>query len=944
MRAKVDFFDRCISRKALCHFLLNGILSLLNCEKAYANDYLVNCWSAADGLPQNTVTCVTQTRDGYLWLGTLNGVARFDGMRFVIFGAHNTPELKSNRILALLEDRRGGLWIGTEGGGVSRMFGGRFDTFTAWEGLPNNIVKELREDAEGRVWILTQGGTCTWRDGVLLPASGTVPPAEPVCMPDFPGAQGQTVLKKAGGDMWAGTRTGSLWQNREGRWVKVPSPSESGRHPIRYLFEDREGSLWAGTEGGGLMLFRPCRLMTLDARDGLNNEDILSMADDGAGGVLLTANGGGVTRWSVGTLTTWPLSGALRGNTSVSSLLRTRDGNLWAGTSGEGLYRWKDGKTTRFSLGMGTSNPAVLSLFEDRDGRLWIGTYADGLYLYDTGRFRNFGATEGFPARIITSIVQDRDGDIWIGSNGMGLYRYADGRFSYYCRREGWGSEYIRTLFVDREGALWIGSGGSGLTRMKDGWFHTLTTRQGLDDDVVSQILEDDFGHLWIGSNRGIFRLSKKMFEAYAAGRITSVEGVAYGKSEGMQSLECTGGFSPAGLQSRDGSLWFSTVKGAVRIDPALMAEAGSTNAAPQCRLFNALPPPVVIEEVRVDDEQVLLAVGDRRALPRLDVRPRQKRIDIRYTALSFAAPEKVRFKHRLIGLDSGWIEAGNSRVARYAKLPPGEYRFEVIACNNDGVWNRKGAQACLRVVPYVWQTGWFFMLMGLAATAAVSGVVRALVVRRMKNKLERLRQRHALEEERSRIARDIHDDLGARLTKISLLSSLAGRDLSDPHKTTEHVEEIACAVREVTSSLDEVVWAVEPKNDTLDNLATYLCQYVEEFLGGTSIRCRLKVPTLLRAVTLPSTVRHGVFLVVKEALNNVAKHASASTAWLGLSVEGGRLTITVEDDGQGFDADAVKRGNGLNNMSERVGRLGGEILIENRPGGGSRVAFSIPI
>ncbi len=479
---------------------------------------------------------------------------------------------------------------------------------------------------------------------------------------------------------------------------------------------------------------------------------------------------------------------------------------------------------------------------------------------------------------------------------------------------------------------------------MKDGWFHTLTTRQGLDDDVVSQILEDDFGHLWIGSNRGIFRLSKKLFEAYAAGRITSVEGVAYGKSEGLQSLECTGGFSPAGLHARDGALWFSTVKGAVRIDPALMVVSGTTNAVTRNHLFNVLPPPVVIEEVQVDDDPVLTAVGDGWPLPRLDLRPGQKKIEIRYTALSFTAPEKVRFKHRLVGLDSGWVEAGDGRVARYAKLPPGEYRFEVTACNNDGVWNQKGARLPVRSVPYVWQTGWFLSLAGLLAVAGVAGTARLVAVRRLRYKLAQLRQRNALDDERARIARDIHDDLGARLTKISLLSSLTERDLSDPHKTTEHVEEIACAVREVTSSLDEVVWAVEPKNDTLDNLATYLCQYAEEFLGGTSVRCRLKVPTLLPAFTLPSAVRHDIFLVVKEALNNVAKHAKASTAWLGLSFEKGRLTLTVEDDGCGFDVGTVRRGNGLDNMAKRVGRLGGEFRMEKKPEGGSRVMFSIPL
>ncbi len=923
-------------------FLAGVAIIVFWCRPTGAEEYLANCWSAEDGLPQNTVTCITQTRDGYLWLGTLNGLARFDGVQFVVFGAHNTLELKSNRILALLEDRQDGLWIGTEGGGVTRLYRGRFSTLTAWEGLPNNIVQRLREDAVGRIWIRTQAGVCAWRNGAFVSAEPSEAPAdEAMPAPTFPDASVKVVKRLSSGDVWAGTQEGGLWRCRAGRWEKISSPSESGRHPVRCLFEDREKNLWVGTEGGGLMRLKQRRLMTLDARDGLSNEFILSMAADGAGGLWLSAYGGGIIHWREGAPPQpWPESGPMRRNAGIGPLLRTRDGSFWAGTSGEGLFCWKNGETRCFGPGDGLPNPTILSLFEDRDGRLWIGTYAAGLFLYRDGRFQNFGAKEGFPARIVTAIVQDRDGDLWIGSNGMGLYRYADGRFSYYCRREGWGSEYIRTLFVDREGSLWIGSGGSGLTRMKDGWFHTLTTRQGLEDDVVSQILEDAFGYLWIGSNRGIFRLSKAAFGEYAAGRRASVEDVAYGKSEGLQSLECTGGFSSAGLNARDGSLWFSTVKGAVRIEPAQMVGTGVSTAA-SGRLFNVQPPPVLIEEVWVNGERVPLntAAGNAVVVP-----PGHKPIDIRYTGLCFTAPEKVRFRHRLIGLDSDWLEAGDVRVARYAQLPPGEYNFEVIACNNDGVWNREGARVCLRVIPHVWQTGWFFILVSLSVVAGVAGIVRATLVRRMRRKLDRLHQRHALEAERARIARDIHDDLGARLTKISLLSSLTERDLPDPRKTTEHIGEISDAVREVTGSLDEVVWAVDPGNDTLDNLATYLCRYAEAFFGGTPVRCRLGIPALLPAVTLSSMVRHDVFLMTKEALNNVAKHAQASMVWLGLSFANHRLTITVEDDGCGFDETTVLRGNGLNNMAGRVARLDGTFRMERRTEGGSRLSFSIPL
>lgn len=921
-------------------------LAIIYIHTAEAEEYLADTWMAEDGLPQNTVTCITQTRDGYIWLGTLNGIARFDGVRFVVFGAHNTPELKSNRITCLLEDNEGALWIGTEGGGVTRLSHGNFTTYTDWEGLPNNIVLHLSSEENGRVSIVTQAGTGVWQDGKLskeninhrIPQQA-VPEDHP--LPDL---EVQVTLKLSDGSIWAGTREGSLWRFVDSSWKRVVLPGDTGKHPVLTLFEDKENNLWVGTEGGGLIRIKPRRLMTLDIRDGLSNEHIMSMADDGNNGIWLASNGGGINHWYKGQVSAWPESGPLKDNKQISTLLRTSDGSLWIGTSGDGLYRWKNGETVRFGPSEGLPNPNILALFEDRDKRLWIGTYAKGIYLYKGGTFRNFGAQEGFPAQIITAIVQDRDGDMWIGSNGMGLYRYADNRFSYYCRREGWGSEYIQTLLVDKDGALWIGSGGSGITRMKDGWFHTLTTKEGLEDDVISQILEDEFGYLWLGSNRGILRMSKEAFDAYASGHASVVENQSYGKSEGLLSLECTGGFSPAGLKAEDGSLWFSTVKGAVRIEPSRMVNVPSANTAANSVLFNPLPPNVVIEEVFIDDQPLSSESAGIEPGRKVIIQPGQKSVDFRYTALSFTAPERIRFKYRLDGFDSGWISSGDNRLARYVKLPPGEFLFEVTACNNDGVWNQKASVIPVTVLPHFWQTKWFVIIIGLFVIAMVAGIVRAVVLRRMHVKLDQMRHKNALETDRKRIARDLHDDLGARLTKISLLTAIAESDLNTKDKTEGHINEIADAVHDMTCSLDEVVWAVEPGNDTLENLATYLSRYTEEFLNGAGIRCRLNIPTLIQDAGISSALRHDLFLVLKEALNNVVKHAQATTVRFSLNFYGNRLYMSIEDDGCGFDADTVQRGNGLNNMAQRVSRWKGEFAQNRCPEGGCRIIFSIPL
>jgi ligand-binding sensor domain-containing protein/signal transduction histidine kinase len=1013
-----------LTRLLLLAAVGSSLTGFARADSRSSSDYLIDTWQAEHGLPQNTVTCITQTRDGYLWLGTFNGLARFDGVRFVVFGAHNTPELKSNRILTLLEDREGGLWIGTEGGGVTRWHAGRFSTFSAWEGLAHDIVQCLCEDAQGRVWIGTLAGLSGWRQGALfqLAAAEGLPglavraaagDAQGRCWwvagdslfalkdgrfaaearGSFEGKGisglhrvrsgvvwlfGEGLLTPMGGthsnhlqsaesaalqvqaveesvteDLWIGTRAGELRRRRAGQWLTIATSSEAVQHPVRCLCEDREGNLWVGTDGGGLVRLKPRRLTTLGARDGLANEYILSMAGDGQGGVWLGANCGGITLWRDGALRSWTAEGALKPNACVGPLLRTRDGSLWIGTSGEGLFRWKEGAATRYGRADGLPDPTILSLCEDREGRLWIGTYEAGLFQFHDGKFRNFTAKEGFPARIITAIVQDRDGDLWIGSSGMGLYRYANGRFSFYSRREGWGSDFIRALLVDTEGALWIGSGGSGLTRMKDGWFHTLSTRHGLGDDVVSQILEDDFGHLWIGSNRGIFRVSKRSFEEFAAGRSVSVDVVAYGKSEGMQSLECTGGFHPAGLKATDGTLWFSTVKGAVKIDPALLAGTSATNSTARNRPSNVVPPPVIIEEVWGDDEKLQSATR-----AHLEIGPGSKRLEIRYTALSFTAPEKVRFKHRLAGLDTDWVEAGDARVARYSQLRPGEYCFQVIACNNDGVWNERGAVLAFSLRPHFWQTRWFLGAVVLAVLGSIAGGIRYRERRKLRREMERLERQHAVEKERHRIAQDMHDELGSRLAKLSFMSELARSSVEKPEEARRRIDAIATTSRSVLETLDEIVWAVNPQNDTLEHLAAYIGEYARQFFQMTSIECKVQLPMSLPAHPLTAETRHHLFLAVQEALSNVLKHAHATQVGVAMTLRDASFEIAVEDNGCGFEvagsmeanpaketpAPSRSDRNGLTNMRQRLASIGATFQLESRMGQGTRVVFRLPV
>ena len=484
-----------------------------------------------------------------------------------------------------------------------------------------------------------------------------------------------------------------------------------------------------------------------------------------------------------------------------------------------------------------------------------------------------------------------------------------------------------------------------GLSRWRHGRISTCTTQNGLVNNVICQILDDCHGHLWLGSYGGVFRIRKDELDRFADGRSQTVQSLSFTKADGLPSMECSGGSQPSGCRSRDGRLWFPTVKGLAVVDPSKVR-------------LNPLPPPVVIEEAIVDEiaaPLVRLATEPERSsggLPnglsmdprKLQMGPVKQSLEFRFTGLSLTAPQKVRFKYKLEGLGGDWVDAGTRRVAHYEYLPPGDYRFHVKACNNDGVWNEAGDMLALTVLPYFWQTGWFRasgagLLIGLTALMA-----QQISTRRLQFKLQRAEQERALERERTRISRDIHDDLGARLTKIGMLTAQAERQFQAGGSPPQ-LRDIALTAREMVEAMDATVWAVNPRNDTFNHLANYLVHYTDEFFRHSDVACQLDLPAELPDWPVSAEVRHNVFLVVKEAMNNVARHSAASEVRLELKLKGATLSIAVRDNGCGFDpSEPGRRGNGLRNMAQRLQQLGGHLRVDSAPGAGACIALELDL
>ena len=979
-------------------------------------DYRIDVWQTSDGLPGNTVTAIQQTQDGYLWIGTLSGLVRFDGVRFQVFG--EASDLPNTRVLCLLAARDGALWIGTDGGGLVRFRGGRFHALTRKDGLAADTVTALAEDRAGQIWAGSPAGLDCWREGRIvepssvagvrtMPISAAVvdggnvlwvvaanqllvrqgeqslgkPPAlDPSSFSSvltaeagrsgqlwFGGPNGYVGAVSNGivhvfreqpgqlleaiwalceirnGDLWAGTANGGLRRLRQGRFTSITTQDGLSDNSVRCLFEDREGSLWVGTVGGGLNRVKPRKLTTFTTRDGLAHNVVMSLAEDADGTLWVGSNCGGLSARRNGAFAPFSAN-YLLDNECIWSLLPGREGSLWVGTWGGGLFQIRGKQVRNFPLARPGNDEPVVALCENNQGGLWMGTMQGGLRRFHEGRVDDEPITNGRPTHPVTALVQEPHGRLWVGTSGGGLLRMEDERSTAFTRRDGLPSDFIRALHRDAKGTLWIGTVG-GLARMDGSEVKAVTRAHGLPDDVISQILEDDHGNFWFGCNQGIFRVARHELEAVAAGRAARVNPIAYGRAEGMESLECTGGFHPAGLKTRDGRLWFSTVKGLVMVDPANIS-------------VNETAPPVAIEEIVVDGAPV--AAGGRElsaptaeepgllrsAAPELRLGPRIQRVEFRFTALSLVAPERNRFKYRLDGLDYNWVEAGSQRVASYPHLPPGRYVFNVVACNNDGVWNMSGASIPFAVQPYFWQTWWFRALAAAALLGGGGWLVRTASVRRLRRKLQRLLEQHAVEKERSRIAQDIHDELGANLTRIALLTEVGQKHRGDPQQVAADLGKISATAREAVRAMDAIVWAVNPRNDSLDHFANYVSQFAEEFFRPTSIRCRLDVPADLPEHPLSTEARHHLFLAVKEALNNVVRHSGASEVWLRLRMENGELRITVADNGHGIAAAATNAGrhDGLGNIRKRIEDLGGRFELATNPSSGTSLELRLPL
>ena len=604
-----------------------------------------------------------------------------------------------------------------------------------------------------------------------------------------------------------------------------------------------------------------------------------------------------------------------------------RTQRVWVGTRDAGLFEFVAGRfqPVRNARLLGRN---ILAIHQDRRGRLWVGTDA-GLACWDEHEWQWFNQQNGLAGDQITAIADDAAGDLWFGTARDGLSRWHDGEFTAIHQTNGLPCANITSLCVDREGVLWVGTG-NGLGRLLAGRWTSYGTPDGLASDNIGYLIEDEQDNLWIGSNLGLMRLTQN--SQTNAGKMSGISCRVYGQGDGLPSSECTRGSQPAACRTSDGHMWFPTTSGLVTFNPSDL-------------LPNTNPPPVAIESVLLDDVEQNTNRLATSWSGSLTVPARAERLDIFYTSLNLAAPDRARFRYWMEGLEADWNSPTDVRRASYTKLPSGDYHFHVTACNEDGVWNREGISLGITVLPPFWGTWWFVTLAVALGFGTIVGTVYFVSTKRLQQQLAQLKQQEALEKERSRIARDLHDQLGANLTQVALLGEMVESDKTSPDEVETHARQISQTARDTSNALDEIVWAANPSNDTLEGLINYACKYAQDYLALAGLRYRLEVPAQLPAINIPPDLRHNVFLAFKEAVNNVVKHARASEVKIHLRLDAETFSLEIEDDGRGPGEAATKTGrNGLRNMRQRMKDVGGEFSLTPGPEHGAIVRLVAPL
>lgn len=970
--------------------------NIKNSEKK--NELIITKWTTREGLPQNTVTSILQTRDGYIWIATFGGLARFDGLKFTIFDAANSSAFTETRITSLYEDRFGTLWIGTEPGSIFTLRNGVFSRLESKDETARDTITAFQEDSDGNFYVCSYKGAerFTFDGGGNIALDTGVSLTEKPCrglnkdrdqnvwifeLDKFFIVIGDKLFELAeknihlpeetekigfaddGKILAGGSQTLTVSDGEQQREI-LPRPAERSfyyfsiafnkgefwfqekdylleisalgetRHDLqnyvadgsRVMFFDREDNLWIGTNRDGLLRVKKRKIELLSDLTNSAISGTYSVVQDLTGTIWVGGNSA-LFRIENGEVQQFTRLSGVGQYKTIRSLAVDGDNRLWIGS---------DDGAARFENGAFVEDPAFAgqklnALFFDKDRNLWAAGNDGVFFRSHDEAVRRYRTEDGLIDNRVSYITQTRDGRIWIGTN-KGLSIFSNGQFENFGESNGLSAGKVRDVLEDQDGMIWIGSYGGGIIRYRNGSFISITKDQGLHDNFVSRILPDKFGRFWVLTNHGILKLDRAELNDVADGKKKTLVNGVYATAGELEYGEGSGGHEPAGLMARDGKVWFPMIEDMVIIDtntpdevaPVAIIERATTKAGdPGKQQLPTISAPSLIK-----------------------IENGLRNLEIEYTGLSFTKPEEMIFFYKMDGLDDDWVSAGTRRTAFFPYLPPGEYVFQVRAVSVSGVWSSNTASIKISVAKKFWETWWFSLLIAATVFAAL-----ILTYRLRLKKLEEQQRRQkdfskrligAYESERRRIAVELHDGLGQILAVIknrAVLGLMRGDDSQETSKALNIVSDSAAQaieeIREITNNL-------RPR--LIDRLG--LTRAI-----GSMVKKLSDVIEIQREIDLidgifNETEEISIYRIIQESLNNVIKHSDASHAVVKIKKDAKKVSISIADDGRGFDVEKIKAtgGLGLVGLSERAQLLNADLRIDSQIGEGTLVEIKIPL
>jgi len=827
--------------------------------------------------------------------------------------------LGSTTVMAFVTDPDGSVWL-LRGDRVCQFSNGSWQTVVA--GSPGTRLNSpMCRDVTDGVWLIAaEPDSEAWELRHLTTSGaqlGRIPLPPAVGVANKPVS---ALLVDHLGRFWLTDWWGGVWQgDRHGGWRQLATEGALRRCVVTCLLEDRQGAIWVGTLGEGVHRIAAKVVEMVMPPETAQRTVVVGVCGDPAGGMWFGVEGDAAYQFRDGRLRRFGEAEGLAGR-DVRSVMVDRSGRVWVG-SGTGPFMLQGGRFEPVPVPTGT----VLTFFEDRAGRLWLGGHEGkgALWCLDrAGHWSSLRPADDSVSLDIRGLAEDPDGRIWVAAFRSGLWRVEGDRLESANARLGLARTDLRSVYCDHEGGIWLGTLYGGLLHWHEGRLRHLTRDDGLADDSILGMVDDGHGGLWFSSSNGVFSCSLASLAGHVKGG-PPLLCWRVGPEDGLGNRGCSGGGQPVISRMGDDTLVVADMVGVAVIRPGEGGPGG--------------PEPVVTVESVVADG-IALPMGGRDLLAPASTR----RFEFQFAAPDLARARHQRFRYRLDPLDHDWLDAGDGRSVSYSRLEPGVYQFRVMVGGNDGVWRESTRPVSLRVTPQFWQARWFAPVVAVLVASLVGGVIVWRTRSKLRQRMEHLEMGHALERERARIARDIHDDLGTNLTEILMISET---ESVEPGDAGRRLRRIGGKTRSLIQALDEIVWAVGPANDNLPKLADYLCAVSEELCESAGVRCWHDVPAGLPWLPLSVDYRHQVFLAVKEALNNALKHAQATEIWLRIELVGGRLRLEVRDNGRGFVVGGGgKCGNGLANMRERVGAVAGSLEIRSEPESGTTVVFDLPL